>query len=365
MSQAHIEMSNETCDGEAAFPSFSMLELSESDLGVEYAFMYNCVRFYVTILYQDLEGEGTILDEFNNFKDDLDDPHTLFQFEDWILSPLQKLLDKEAPTPSGRQPITLLQYFSIPTFAFKFVNRDGYVDAIQVDYDPEINGDLNPRTRIVDAPASSHPRDHHSKGGVILRSALPQVPLVCASELIRVDDDLGNEELSDIPKRVRRISQPGHVFFFKAGLQDHGHLREMHLLDRIARSEKFEPPWQTSKLVGLVVWDEDPTCLMGLLMDYIDGETLQERARDAAVELKRKWIDQVEATLRRLHEIDIIWGGVKRDNVMIDANEDAVLVDFGGGYTPEYIPRELHQTAQGDLIGLDHMRAALGIRWGV
>lgn len=354
-------MWNESSDGEAAFPSFSMLELSQSDLGVEYAFIYNCVRVYVIIISQDLEGEGPILEEFNSFRNDLDDPNTLFQFEEWILGLLQPFLDKEAPILPRHEPMSLLQYFSPRTFAFKFVNKKGKLEAIQLEYDPAVNGDSSPKTHIVDVPAPS-PRlhDRHPKDGVVLRSALPPVPLIAASELVR-PENLEDEEISDIPRKVQRRSQPDHLFFFKAGLRDHGHLREMELLDQIARSGKFESPWKTSKLVGLVVWDDDPNCLMGLLMEYIDGKTLRDRSRDAPEALKKKWIDQVEATLRRLHEVGIVWGDVKPDNVMIDASEDAVLVDFGGGYTPEYIPHELQQTAQGDLIGLDHMRAAMGV----
>lgn len=80
----------------------------------------------------------------------------------------------------------------------------------------------------------------------------------------------------------------------------------MELLGQIARNRKFELPWKISKLVGLVVWDDDPNCMMGLLMEYIDGKTLRERSRDAPDVLKTKWIDQVEATLRRLHEVGIV-----------------------------------------------------------
>ncbi|KAM6511302.1 hypothetical protein FALCPG4_016304 [Fusarium falciforme] len=327
-----------------------MLELSQSELGVEYAFIYNCARVYVTIISQDLEGEGSILEAFNGFRNDLDDPDTLFQFEVWILGPLQPFLDKEAPTPSRHEPMSLLQYFSPRAFAFKFVNKKGQLDAIQLNYDPAVNGDSSPKTHIVNVPASlPQLRDRQSKDGVVLRSALPPVPLIAASELVRAGN-LGDEESSDIPRKVQRRSQPDQPLFFKEGLKDHGHLREMELLGQIARSRKFESPWKILKLVGLVVWDDDPNYMMGLLMEYIDGKTLRERPRGAPDVLKTKWIDQVEATLRRLHEVGIVWGDVKPDNAMIDVSEDAVLVDFGGGYTPEYIPHELQQTLQGDLI---------------
>ena len=66
--------------------------------------------------------------------------------------------------------------------------------------------------------------------------------------------------------------------------------------------------------------------------------------------------------MKRLHDCGILWGDVKPDNVIVNADEDAVVVDFGGGYTPEYIAPELQQTMQGDLVGLDHMAKTMGIR---
>lgn len=72
-------------------------------------------------------------------------------------------------------------------------------------------------------------------------------------------------------------------------------------------------------------------------------------------------MDQVEATLKQLHEVRIVWGDVKTDNIIINQDVEAVLVDFGGGYTSEYIDPELQRTAQGDMIGLSHMRATLGL----
>lgn len=182
-------------------------------------------------------------------------------------------------------PITLLEYFSPPTFAFELVNKGGKLCAVQEHYDPKTYGDTSPRTRIVDV-LPDHGDEHPSSSsagaifpshciptqGVILRSALPPVPLISASELERIDDGLRDEELSDIPNKVRRVGT-GEVFFFKVGFRDHGHLREMEILSQINRSGNFEPPFQTSRLVGLVVWGDDDASLMGFLLDYIEGET--------------------------------------------------------------------------------------------
>jgi len=192
---------------------------------------------------------------------------------------------------------------------------------------------------------------------------LPPVPIIPASQLERVDDGLRDEELSDIPRKVRRVGT-AEVFFFKAGFKCHGHLREIDILSQIDRSGKFDPPFRTSRLMGLVVWgdgDNKGASLMGILLEYIEGDTLAGRMEAVSVATRLKWLRQVQTTVGRLHELGIVWGDVKPDNIMINAEEDAVVVDFGGGYTPEYIEPELQQTIQGDLVGLDHMAKVMGI----
>ncbi len=310
-------------------------------------------------------------------KNDLDDPDTMFNFEEWVLGTLDDFMRQVAPpaAPGARKPITLLQYFSPPTFAFELVNKEGKLCAIREDHDPQIHGDSSPRTRIVDDSLSrsgkkvskSSPAEDPLPGQyiqiqeVILRSALPSVPLIPASQLARVDDGLGDEELDDAPRKVRRVGTT-EVFFFKAGLKGHGHLREIDILSQIHCSGKFDPPYRTSRLAGLVVWGDDNVYLMGFLLGYIEGDTLDQQIEAASMATRLKWFRQVQATVGRLHELGVVWGDVKPDNVMINGQGDAVIVDFGGGYTPEYIEPELQQTLQGDLMGLDHMADVMGIR---
>ncbi|KAI4859025.1 hypothetical protein F4820DRAFT_441001 [Hypoxylon rubiginosum] len=233
-------------DEEAVLPAFCMLELTIHVEAIVYVFMYNRVRFYVNIIAEKLEGEGEVLHEFNEFKDDLDDPENLSNFEDWILDTLDDFMREAAPTlaPSDRKPITLLEYFSPPTFAFELVNKGGKLCAVQEDYDPKTHGDTSPRTEIVDflpddgneSVGSSSAGAIFPAEGVVLRSALPPVPLFSASELERVDDGLRDEELSDIPSKVRRVGT-GEVFFFKAGFKDYGYLREMEIPTLTAQSQ--------------------------------------------------------------------------------------------------------------------------------
>ncbi|OAQ62430.1 kinase domain-containing protein [Pochonia chlamydosporia 170] len=348
----------ETQDNNAATPSFCMLELSAHSKDIVYVFLYNGTRFFVTISAEDLEGKGELLHQFNNFKAELDDPDNMFHFEEWVLAALDGFMRQAAPTPAPGAPkvITLLEYFSPTTFAFNLVNNEGSLSAVQECYHPEMHGDTSPRTQIVDSLDLTDSHDVDPE--VILRSTLPSVPVIPASKLERVSEGLCAEELSDIPTKVRHVDT-NNVFFFKAGFKDHGHLRELGVLSQI-NSSQVSPPLRTSKLVGLVVWDDDVSCLMGFLLEYIEGETLDLRAESASAENKMKWMRQIEVTVKQLHKLGIVWGDVKPDNVIVDSAGDAVVVDFGGGYTPGYIEKGLQQTFQGDLVGLDHMAAEMG-----
>ncbi|KPM34018.1 hypothetical protein AK830_g12553 [Neonectria ditissima] len=321
--------------------------------------MYNRKRFYVTIPREELQGKGELLETLDNFRQDIEDPDTLFEFEDWVLEALGSFLKTLAPTPAPgtNEALTLFDYFSPPTYAFRLINEGGSLCGIQEIWDPKSYGDSSPRTRIVDEAQSCHPDD--AELPLILRSALPATPVFLASELEKVDEGGPAEDESDVPKKVSPIGSDA-VFFFKPGYRSHGHLRELEILS-IIESNKFAPPFYTSKLAGLVIWDHDSSCLMGFLLEYIEGGTLAGRMGTAAVEEKNKWMDQIEATMGRLHGAGVVCGDVKPDNIMINKDGNAVAIDFGGGYNPAYIDAKLYQTREGDLMALGHMRKEMGI----
>ncbi|KAK1948708.1 hypothetical protein LY78DRAFT_39560, partial [Colletotrichum sublineola] len=48
----------------------------------------------------------------------------------------------------------------------------------------------------------------------------------------------------------------------------------------------------------------------------------------------------------------IIWGDVKAENVLIDREDNAWIIDFGGSYTPGWVDKEKAGTLAGDAQGL-------------
>lgn len=102
----------------------------------------------------------------------------------------------------------------------------------------------------------------------------------------------------------------------------------------------------------------------GLLLSYIDCRdmTLTRALKPSTPDkLRKRWADQISRTLEGLHEIEIWWESANSDNVLIDVNEDAWVVDLTcnwfreGGSWPPLGP------IQEDLDGLARILEFLGV----
>ena len=104
--------------------------------------------------------------------------------------------------------------------------------------------------------------------------------------------------------------------------------------------------------------------VVGILMEYIN-KTLPNLAdalsKDDVIEKSRraKWATQIEDTLKQLHAIGVVLGDAKTSNILIDENDDAWIVDFGGGQTLGWVDYELVGSKEGDLQALKKILEAL------
>lgn len=60
--------------------------------------------------------------------------------------------------------------------------------------------------------------------------------------------------------------------------------------------------------------------------------------------------------MKKLHKIWIVWGDVKPDNVLVNAEDDAVVIDFGGGFAPKWVDQALENTKDGDDQGVSRIK---------
>lgn len=123
------------------------------------------------------------------------------------------------------------------------------------------------------------------------------------------------------------------------------------------QSAALAEPIHTSKLLG-IVWIPSSARIVGLLLSYIecDNRTLLCAGKHPKyASFRQKWLGQITRSLESLHAHGVIWGDAKPHNVLIDVQNDAYLTDFGGGYTDGWVDKELANTVEGDLQGLQRI----------
>lgn len=117
-------------------------------------------------------------------------------------------------------------------------------------------------------------------------------------------------------------------------------------------------------LHGVVI--DDKGFILGLLLSYVDCEECPlafqihpDEPDDPPREAREKWADQLDATLTALHRAGIVWGDVKAENVLIGKDDNAYMIDFGGGYTEGWVDEKVAGTVEGDLMGMAKLKEFL------
>lgn len=262
---------------------------------------------------------------------------TIDDFQDWALEPFLPVLRDAEPAWRESQALTLHDYLNPDTFYYS-------LSAVKNTLVPSLDYKAIPRSQLgVDLD------------GYDLCAVCPSF----YSRQIQICVDRPEDLYFETPKKVLVNGQA--VCFLKqwgAG-EKRGALRELESYKRIGKLLGMEV--QTPRLCGVVQDEEDRRCI-GLLLSWIDCQytTLECALRaDTPVDLRRKWADQLTASLDLLHLAGVIWGDVKPANVLVDKNDDIWMIDFGGGYTRGWVDREIAGTVEGDKRGLQKIRGFL------
>ena len=73
--------------------------------------------------------------------------------------------------------------------------------------------------------------------------------------------------------------------------------------------------------------------VQGMLIDYIENARSLRDIEFITADECDKWAAQIRDAIEYLHAKELVWGDAKPANVFINANDNAVLIDFGGGAT--------------------------------
>ncbi|KAI0194218.1 hypothetical protein F4808DRAFT_441388 [Astrocystis sublimbata] len=120
-------------------------------------------------------------------------------------------------------------------------------------------------------------------------------------------------------------------------------------------------PIRVPALLGYVTHPE-AGCIIGFLREWVLGSLLRNVSISTTPEEQRQmWAKQISDTLQQLHGIDVIWGDGKSSNVIIDEEDAAWLIDFGGGFTEGWVSQELAGTVEGDDQAVKKIAEFLGV----
>lgn len=179
-----------------------------------------------------------------------------------------------------------------------------------------------------------------------------------------VDAELDSSLPSYLPEQVKVVEQlvcgggtvclvqmNGHQMLCKArhsGLQDDNIRREIECLQRISSLGRVAVP----KLLGYI---KHPTsgAILGFLREWVPSKDNLKDLKEAGFpqlpkEARQQIGCQIKETVQVLHENGVIWGDAKPSNVVIDLNNHAWLIDFGGGWSEGWVDESLQNTVAGD-----------------
>ncbi|OAA70251.1 Serine/threonine-protein kinase-like domain protein [Cordyceps fumosorosea ARSEF 2679] len=247
-------------------------------------------------------------------------------FFDWALEPLLPVLCEQTPWELKGKTATLNNALYAPI----------------MEYTLEAVSD-----KLVLRPREEH-AETQSMFGVSRPDGYQQWPGYLPSETL-LDK---NASYDSIPRKV--ILPDGSRGFFKIVGRGEKHTIETELnnYDRI-RISQLPSSVRISRLLGLVR-DECDT-VFGLLLTYIDcgTVTLTCAVESGASDCQRQeWVAEVTQIISSLHKNGIVWGDAKPDNILIDQNQNAWIIYFGGGYSEAWVPKDLAGTMNGDLVAL-------------
>ncbi|RKK84168.1 hypothetical protein BFJ68_g15282 [Fusarium oxysporum] len=261
---------------------------------------------------------------------------------EWLLNCFEPLIARLAPSSE-------LQVVTQPTLAHYYFPEQTFVCHLKAVDDKLQPEQLDTKNHGWSSPIVKFDSDFLTELNQWTQSYTPSQVQVCY--------DRTEDSLIKPPTCINITNQDGQplkCFFKKFGLSfGPSHAKnELLVLKKITESQIPPPPQAyICRLVGVV---RKGNGLLGMLLSWIDKKSVLSKTKASASspELRKRWTTQIRNSLDSLHENDIIWGDVKGENVLIDQNDDAWIIDFGGSYTMGWVDEDKTGTLEGDEQGV-------------
>ncbi|RSM00580.1 hypothetical protein CEP52_009046 [Fusarium oligoseptatum] len=332
---------SETCGDSMSLPHTSPewsvigFNFSTRNTDSELTVMCNGKRFVLRMFADNLSESPKLKERYLFFlrvADEFElDGFAVEDFWDWAAEPFLSIF-RELPPPDKARQSTLDDFFNPETFVYT-------LRAVSDNLVPEKCENLN----------------QESMFGVHLPDELCAPWTSFKPSEIQVCEEKVIGPPNQTPRKV--ILKDDIVAFLK--LVHRGDKQSLKTeLDTYNKIDKarLDSTTRVSRLHGLV--RDDSGAILGLLLTYIDCKNLTLSCAvkpEKTTTLRKKWAAQLRDIVTQLHNAGIVWGDAKPDNVLIDVNQDAWIVDFGGGYTEGWVPKTLAGTVEGDTVALEKM----------
>ena len=150
--------------------------------------------------------------------------------------------------------------------------------------------------------------------------------------------------------RLYRVTRDGKYFIIKTSKDGSGMMQSL-----VRREYELSIGLSHPNIVNLFTYEYDTPVGEGIVMEYIDGCSLNEfLSKNPSMKLRRKVLEQLFAAVAYLHDKGVIHNDLKPENIMLRQSDNTLkIIDFGLsendaffltkhlGCTPEYASPEL------------------------
>ncbi|RAL11203.1 uncharacterized protein BO97DRAFT_347904 [Aspergillus homomorphus CBS 101889] len=327
-------------------PSYEIVNFSYG-AGTEAELTILCYgkRFHITVSANNLKGDSNATKEYLSLLEKLNsgEPHDRIDDEGdpmeelcfWIAfrcNPHMRALTSKRP----QRMQTLHDWFHPDTLVLTPKDApDGILHVYSSTPSPQLLQELTPSVEL---------------SGSIVKHGIPVVP----PSKILLPQNTAKDFWPQRPAKV--FTESGMARFFKPAHLDEHADREIQTLLRLQElglTETIRAP----RLLEIVEAQEGSSRISGILLEYIEHRDSlgYVDVLNTPLSTRMKWANQVQEMITVLHAAGIVWGDAKPDNILVDADENLWIIDFGGGYTHGWVEKENEESVEGDMQALSRI----------
>lgn len=131
---------------------------------------------------------------------------------------------------------------------------------------------------------------------------------------------------------------------------------ELTVLKNLALARKTAQNGHFIRSLYGLVRDKSQPGYVGMLFNWIDSKGMmsEDLVETAAPPVREKWATQIQDSVRKLHQLGLVWGNPGWNCVLIDQDDNA-WIKFGNGFLLDWIDDSKRGTVEGDLQGVEKL----------